>query len=120
MIELSLYREIILSVNFASYYTLLLGGDLNCRYGNLNDIFRNQNMHYNDNMDVTSNNHGRTYGTELCKVGKIFPLNHLVGKKVFPGDFTYYKGGKKSQIDFVYTNSTGLKFIKDFIIPEND
>ena len=63
---------------------------------------------------------GVTHGIDLCTVGNVFPINHLDGQKYFPGDFTYYKGEKKSQIYFVYTNKDGLKYIKDFYIPTDD
>ena len=56
----------------------ILGGDINCRYGNLNNYFSEHGLKYNKNVDVTSNNHGVTYGIDLCKAGCIFPLNHLI------------------------------------------
>ena len=34
----------------------------------------------------------------------ILPLNHL-GNIVFPGNYTFIKGVKKSQIDYVFTNN---------------
>ena len=36
--------------------------------------------------------------------------------KTFPGDFTYYKTEKKSQIDYVFTTRAGMKFVKNFSI----
>ena len=97
----------------------VVGGDLNCRFGV--DLLREENRFlYEDNVDVTSNKHGVTYGKDLCKVGDIFPLNHLIYRgKVFDGDFTYFKSNKKSQIDFAYTNEAGLKFIKNFSIDKD-
>ena len=95
----------------------ILGGDINCRYNDLNKLYPELNMHYDANIDDTSNMHGRTYGKDMCQIGEVFPLNHLkYGGKHFPGDFTYIKAQKKSQIDFVYTNKTGVKYIKDFHI----
>ena len=101
--------------------TPIMGGDINCRYGDMNHSFQNLGVRYNVNADPTINAHGRTYGTDLCKSSNIFPINHLVfGNRKFIGDFTYYKGEKKSQIDFVYTNRNGIKMIKSFsIISEN-
>ena len=93
---------------------------MNCRYGDLNNAFHDLGVVYTDNCDMISNNHGRTLGIDLCKTAEIFPVNHLIGKKVHEGDYTYYKGDKKSQIDFVYSNKNGLKFIEDFCIPKND
>ena len=40
--------------------------------------------------------------------------------KTYAGDFTYFKGYKKSQIDFVYTDRIGIKHFKTFdIVAEN-
>ena len=36
--------------------------------------------------------------------------------KTYPGDFTYLKAEKKSQIDYVFTDRIGVKSIKDFSI----
>ena len=75
----------------------IIGGDINCRFGQLNDNFQNGFI-YTDNIDTTSNFHGRTYGVDICKTTGIFPLNHLQYKtQRFPGDFTYHKGNKKSK-----------------------
>ena len=35
---------------------------------------------------------------------------------MFDGDFTYFKGNKKSQIDFAFTNKLGLKLVENFVI----
>ena len=52
--------------------------------------------------------------------GGIFPLNHLKYRgKSFDGDCTYFKGNKKSQIDYFYTNKDGLK-LKNFVIQKDD
>ena len=95
----------------------IIGGDINCRFGSLNDSFQN-NLLYADNVDTTSNFHGRIYGVNLCKTTDIFPVNHLHYKtQRFPGDFTYHKGNKKSQIDFVFTNTEGLNYITNLTLP---
>ena len=99
----------------------IMGGDLNCRFGDLNQLMEGQGMLYENNADPTTNKHGRTYGKDLCTVGDIFPLNHLKYRsRVFAGDFTYFKGGKKSQIDFIFTNKAGLRSVKDFDIGSCD
>ena len=98
----------------------ILGGDMNCRYGDLNNAFHDLGVVYADNSDTISNNHGRSFGIDLCKTAEMFPINHIIGRKKHEGDFTYFKGGKKSQIDFVYCNKNGLKFIEDFCIPKDD
>ena len=97
----------------------ILGGDLNCRPGNLNDI--PANMNYSENIDKTSNAHGRTYFPDICSISKIFPINHLNYKqKSFMGNFTYHKADKHSQIDFALTNNIGIRSVEDFsIISEN-
>ena len=96
-----------------------MGGDLNCRFGDLNMLF--EDKLYTGNVDASSNKHGRTYGRDICTMGGIFPLNHLTHRgNVFEGDFTYFKGEKKSQIDFVFTCNEGLKIVKSFsIIKDN-
>ena len=100
--------------------TPIMGGDINCRFGNLNTAFKNRKS-YTMNIDITSNHHGRTYGIDLCNSTNLIPINHLkYGNTYFQGDFTYHKGDKRSQIDFAFTNNTGLKLIKDFsIIADN-
>ena len=97
----------------------ILGGGMNCRYGNLNEAIKQRGFLYEENVDTANNNQGRTFGIDLCNAGNIAPLNHLIGKrKNFPGDFTYFKADKKSQIDYVCTNRIGVNFIDDFVIPE--
>lgn len=101
--------------------TPILGGDMNCRFGNLNQFMADNRLLYEENIDVTSNKHGLTYGKDLCMIGNIFPINHLIYRgKVFDGDYTYLKGNKKSQIDFIYTNADGLKIVKNFSIQKDD
>ena len=99
----------------------IMGGDLNCRYGNLNHLCGDNQLLYDDNADESSNKHGLTYGKDLCMVGEIFPLNHLKYRgKSFEGDCTYSKGNKRSQIDYVYTNKDGLKLMNSFAIQKDD
>ena len=95
----------------------ILGGDMNCRFGELNNAFQEQRLAYLDNKDNVSNHHGRTYGIELCNSCKIFPLNHLrMYNKTHQGDFTYFKAERKSQIDLVFTNRAGIKYVKGYDI----
>ena len=66
------------------------------------------------NTDLISNKHGNTYGKDMCRTAAILPLSHLRYKNhIFPGDFTYFKWNKKSQIDFAYTSKEGLKYVKN-------
>ena len=45
---------------------------------------------------------------------KILPLNHCIyNEKKFAGGFTYFKGGKKSQIDYIITNNAGRRSVKE-------
>ena len=97
--------------------TPILGGDLNCRFGEMNYAFREQKLSYTVNADSSSNHHGRTYGVDMCNSCGVFPLNHLrLNNITYPGDHTYYKAEKRSQIDFVYTDRIGAKAIIDFTI----
>ena len=71
----------------------IMGGDVNCRFGDLNLIHENNHLLYEDNVDATSNKHGLMYGRDLCITSDIFPLNHLNYRgKIFDGGFTYCKG----------------------------
>ena len=38
----------------------ILGGDINCRFGDLNNAFQEQRLRYQENADNTSNHHGRS------------------------------------------------------------
>ena len=98
-----------------------LGGDLNCRPGNLNNISRDKSWSYTDNIDLKNNSHGRNFFPELCKVANIMPVNHLkYNNKKFPGDFTYIKSEKKSQIDFVLTDKNGRKYLQEFNVVQDN
>ena len=100
-----------------NYLIPILGGDLNCRYGDLNTLLEDETHHFSMNVDGSRNNHGNTYGRDLCKTAKIFPLNHLNSPgNSFDGDFTYFKGNTNSQIDYVYTNQAGLSIVKSLSI----
>ena len=41
--------------------TPIMGGDLNCRFGNLNHLYQDSGLLYGDDADVSSNRHGLTY-----------------------------------------------------------
>ncbi len=46
---------------------------------------------------------------DMCHACDILPLNHMCYYNVTqPGQFTYHKAGKRSQIDYVLTNVKGL------------
>ena len=48
--------------------TPILGGDLNCRYGDLNTLLENGFYYYSQYVDSYQNNHGKTYGKDLHKL----------------------------------------------------
>ena len=104
-----------------SHKIVFIGGDFNCRVGNLNSMMRNNLWKYDQNVDTITNSHGRIYFPALCDTAKIMPINHLNYKRrKFMGDYTYQKQDRKSQIDFVLTDKTGRDFINDFCIIQND
>ena len=91
--------------------TPYVDGDFNCRPGDLNVL--DFNSRYETNSDLYVNAYGRTYFGNIWKVGKLLPINHMIYKDVkYPGDFTYLKAGKKSQI--ALTSFNGRKHITDF------
>ena len=95
-------------------YIPFIGGDFNSRLGNLNNI-SSKTWKYEDNCDVITNKHGRTFMVDICKRNKIYPVNHLKYKEeTFHGDFTYIKNEKKSQIDYIFTNTRGRNEIVSF------
>ena len=99
-------------------FTPFSGGDFNARIGNINMI---SPWNYEENCDTTTNKHGRIYFTDLCRRNKVYPLNHLISSdKIYHGDFTYLKANKKSQIDFIITNSTGRHVVNSFEIANDN
>ena len=69
-------------------------------------------------MDKYTNSHGVLF-SDMCELLKILPLNHCFYRgKCFTGGYTYFKGDKKSQIDYVITNNIGRAKIAKFAIVE--
>ena len=100
---------------------VFMGGDWNSRRGNFNLLSDDSTWIYNNNIDNIKNGHGRIFSPEICKVGKMIPINHLKYKgNVFDGNFTYQSGHKKRQIDFVMTDIKGRENIVKFNIIENN
>ena len=96
---------------------ILTGGDLNSRIGNLVNK-PTSNSEYRNNPDNTTNSNGR-FLADICKSFKCFPLNNMTYKnKHFDGNFTYYKGDKKSQNDLIIANKFALDCIQSFSIHE--
>ena len=109
----------LLSDCIACNYTPFIGGDFNCRLGDLNLL--SKNWYYNKNVDTNTNLHGRTFMAGICRRNAIYPINHLKYKcTTFEGDFTYLKNEKKSQIDLVLTNNIGRDYVRSFSIVTHD
>ena len=94
-----------------------IGGDLNSRIGDLNAVStKTLKWRYADNVDTCTNKHGKMLHN-ICELLKILPINHCkYYDHQFDGGFTYYKGNKNSQIDFVITNNDGRRLVKEFEI----
>ena len=92
------------------------GGDLNSRVGNCNQTLSTVNAKYRPNPDTVTNSHGRLL-KNIYKSHNCVLLNNLYyNEKIFDGDFTYDKAGRKSQNDLCIVNITGLKRITSFNI----
>ena len=101
--------------------TPYIGGDFNSRIGNPSTILGDLSWLYYDNIDKTSNKHGRTYFRDLCFTSDVMPINCLKYKNVeIDNDFTFIGGNGCSQIDFVLTDSYGKKNINHFKILKED
>ena len=96
-------------------YTPYIGGDFNSRIGNIGSFSsKSLNWKYEENIDKGDNGNRSSF-RDMCEVMNILPINHCIyNRKKFEGGFTYYKGGKKSQIDFIVTNNTGRRNIEKF------
>ena len=96
-------------------YTPYIGGDFNSRIGNIGEISaRSLKWKFEENIDKGGNGNKSNF-RDMCEVMNILPLNHCIyNKKKIAGGFTYFKGGKKSQIDFIVTNNAGRRKIDEF------
>lgn len=97
-------------------YIPLIGGDFNSRLKDLNYLSQlcNSDWKYDDNVDNFTNSHS-SYFKDLCISCNILPLNHLKLRNVMlPGQFTYRKSDKKSQIDYILLNQAGLNCLNYF------
>ena len=80
--------------------TVIVVGDHNGRFGKLEF----HNRLYVQNVDTTKNAQGELLRSIYCECG-FYPLNHLqTGNRIFHGDFTFIRGEKQSQVDFLFTN----------------
>ena len=98
-------------------YTPYIGGDFNSRLGNINDIsMKSLGWRYEENVDTFKGQNCSKF-SDMCVLSQILPLNHCrYYQKCFEGHWTYFKGNKKSQIDFILTDKNGRKYITSFEI----
>ena len=89
------------------------GGDMNGRVGTMKS---SEGLVYRQNVDNVLNDHGKEI-LKICKAFKCFIINNLnFNEKIFDGDFTFQKGGRKSQNDIILSNRTALQAIQNFKI----
>ena len=92
------------------------GGDFNSRVGNVSQSLPLLAAKYRDNVDKIINAHGKML-KKICSSYKCYILNNLtIGERKFDGDFTFHKGGRKSQNDICVTNEAGLCAVEGFFI----
>ncbi len=92
------------------------GGDLNCRVGNVTQKIPLLNTSYRPNVDTTMNSNGR-FLRKICNSYNCYILNNLsIGALHLDGDFTFHKGGRRSQNDICLSNLHGLHSITNFSI----
>ena len=88
---------------FISEKTIYVIGDLNSRFGDLNDISQHQ---YQPNPDKTVNQNGTKLRNILTDLPHLTLLNGLLhNNKTFKSAFTFYRGKNTSQIDICLTNN---------------
>ena len=92
------------------------GGDLNSRVGDLPNEQEPIGGHYRKNCDTYVNEHGKEV-MNICHSFSCYVVNNLqLRKKLFDGDFTFRKGGRKAQNDIILANNSALKLVKSFEI----
>ena len=80
--------------------TVFIVGDHNARFGKLE--FANRT--HNNNVDIVKNTQGTLLAAVYNKCN-FYPLNHFCSDdSEFIGNFTFFRGEKKSQVDFLFTN----------------
>ena len=102
------------------WLTPFIGGDFNARVGDCKSFSQNSlKWRYDTNIDNHLNQQGKAL-INVCEILKILPINHSkYYDRIFPGNYTYFKAGKKSQIDFLITDAAGWRLIADFIISQS-
>lgn len=91
-------------------------GDLNSRTGSIGHL---NGYDYEENVDAGENQNGRKL-LELCRFNNIIPLNMLKYEKdkTFFGGFTYKKGDRKSQNDWILVSKCVVENVKEFSLVE--
>ena len=91
------------------------GGDVNSRVGDLKMRLPG-NCSYRKNVDEVINEYGKILSS-VCQSERCFVVNNMdIDSISLEGDFTFMKGGRKSQNDLVLSNKSGLSVIKNFRI----
>ena len=119
----SLYYDDTLFTNISNIFqqncenrVIIGGGDLNCRVGNIKRTLPLLRAKYRPNVDTFVNSHGKML-EKICNSYKCYVMNNLsIGSKDFDGDFTFYKGNKRSQNDICLSNLVGLEKVEDFSV----
>ena len=89
---------------------------MNSRVGERVQMPPGVNGIYRANPDTFTNSHGKILKS-ICKNSNCVLLNNLeYNTKIFDGDYTFEKAGKKSQNDFCITNVAGLRTVERFSI----
>ena len=98
-----------------SHYAIIGAGDFNSRVGNISQKLP-KGWHYHDNIDTVRNTHGNLL-LQMSSKHKFYVLNNLnINEQCFTGDYTFEKGGRKSQIDLCLANQAGIRSIDTFQI----
>ena len=93
------------------------GGDINARVGDIQQKLP-VNCSYKKNADEFVSESGRTIRS-ICSSYNCFVINNMnIGAVSCDGDFTFEKGGRKSQNDLILSNKHGLTLIREFKIHE--
>ena len=87
-------------------------GDLNSRTGSIGTL---NGFKYNENVDVNINQNGRRL-LELCNSNDVVPLNMLRynENKSFPGGYTFHKGERMSQNDWMLVSKSIAGNVEEF------
>ena len=95
---------------------VVLGGrDLNSRVGDISQKLP-INCSYRSNVDKTVNEYGKLL-LSVCQSFRCFVLNNMdIGKIHLAGNFTFNKGGRRSQNDIILSNSSGISSVNNLCI----